>query len=222
MNQIGKNIKGLRKQKELSQETLADRLHVTRQAVSSWETGKTRPDLETLERLTNAFECDIQEIIYGAKSKMPVEQSPEERRRHIRNMCIWGGVALVLWIGLISAKPYLLEGYYRFSVTPYLCSELFLWPFFYFAAGFALMYGLRLIAPIRIQNQRVRKMLLWGLCVLLGIYAVCSLILLGIHIGWLSLPEGIIHPLAWMFSRLLQFHEVFLLLGIGVFLGMGK
>ena len=36
MNGIGKNIKKLRKERALSQEQLAERLHVTRQAVSSW------------------------------------------------------------------------------------------------------------------------------------------------------------------------------------------
>ncbi|MUB61543.1 helix-turn-helix domain-containing protein [Hungatella hathewayi] len=39
MNGIGKNIKKLRKESALSQEQLAEQLHVTRQAVSSWETG---------------------------------------------------------------------------------------------------------------------------------------------------------------------------------------
>lgn len=39
MNAIDKNIRKLRKERKLSQEQLAERLHVTRQAVSSWETG---------------------------------------------------------------------------------------------------------------------------------------------------------------------------------------
>lgn len=39
MNAIDKNIRNLRKERKLSQEQLAERLHVTRQAVSSWETG---------------------------------------------------------------------------------------------------------------------------------------------------------------------------------------
>lgn len=39
MNSIGKNIRNLRKQKKMSQEQLAGLLHVTRQAVSNWETG---------------------------------------------------------------------------------------------------------------------------------------------------------------------------------------
>lgn len=39
MNAIDKNIRKLRKERKLSQKQLAERLHVTRQAVSSWETG---------------------------------------------------------------------------------------------------------------------------------------------------------------------------------------
>ena len=51
MSDIGKNIKKLRMQKDITQEQLAERLHVTRQAVSNWENGKTQPDVETLSML---------------------------------------------------------------------------------------------------------------------------------------------------------------------------
>ena len=38
MNAVGKNLKQLRQREKLTQDALAERLHVTRQAVSSWET----------------------------------------------------------------------------------------------------------------------------------------------------------------------------------------
>ena len=65
MNGIGKNIKKLRKERALSQEQLAERLHVTRQAVSSWETGKNQPDIETLESIAAVFDTDILMVLYG-------------------------------------------------------------------------------------------------------------------------------------------------------------
>ena len=40
MNAVGKNLKQLRQREKLTQDALAERLHVTRQAVSSWETGQ--------------------------------------------------------------------------------------------------------------------------------------------------------------------------------------
>lgn len=39
MSNIGKNINKYRREKEMTQDQLAERLHVTRQAVSNWETG---------------------------------------------------------------------------------------------------------------------------------------------------------------------------------------
>ena len=39
MNAVGKNLKQLRQREKLTQDALAERLHVTRQAVSPWETG---------------------------------------------------------------------------------------------------------------------------------------------------------------------------------------
>ena len=65
MNNIGKNIKKLRKEKNLTQEQLAERLHVTRQAVSNWENGKTQPDIETLSVLAEVFEVTVEDLIYG-------------------------------------------------------------------------------------------------------------------------------------------------------------
>lgn len=47
MNEVANSIKKLRQDKQLSQEQLAEQLHVTRQAVSNWETGKTQPDVDT-------------------------------------------------------------------------------------------------------------------------------------------------------------------------------
>ena len=62
---VGRNCKRLRQQAGLTQDTLAERLHVTRQAVSAWETGKNQPDGETLAAIAEALGADIRELIYG-------------------------------------------------------------------------------------------------------------------------------------------------------------
>ncbi|MBQ4347209.1 MAG: helix-turn-helix transcriptional regulator, partial [Firmicutes bacterium] len=56
MNQIGTNIKRLRKSSGLTQEELGERLNITRQAVSLWERGQTHPDIETLKMISAVFE----------------------------------------------------------------------------------------------------------------------------------------------------------------------
>lgn len=65
MSNIGKNISKFRKEQEMTQDQLAERLHVTRQAVSNWENGKTQPDVETLGQLAECFEVPVEMLIYG-------------------------------------------------------------------------------------------------------------------------------------------------------------
>lgn len=69
---VGKQIKKLREQKNLTQEQLAEQLHVTRQAVSNWENEKTQPDVETLHKIACALECSVEELIYGTERKPAV------------------------------------------------------------------------------------------------------------------------------------------------------
>lgn len=64
---VGKNIKFFREKKDITQSELADKLCVTRQAVSNWENGKTEPDIEMLNKIASVLEISIEELIYGFK-----------------------------------------------------------------------------------------------------------------------------------------------------------
>lgn len=59
---IGAKIKALRKAKNISQESLANVLGVTFQAVSKWETGTTAPDVSLIPTLANYFRVSIDEL----------------------------------------------------------------------------------------------------------------------------------------------------------------
>ena len=59
---LGEKIKLYRKEKNISQETLANALGVTFQAVSKWETGATAPDISTIPLLANYFGVSIDEL----------------------------------------------------------------------------------------------------------------------------------------------------------------
>ena len=65
MDKLNSTIKKLRQDKGINQEQLAQQLHVTRQAVSNWETGKTQPDIETLTRIAEYFDVSVEHLIYG-------------------------------------------------------------------------------------------------------------------------------------------------------------
>ena len=53
---IGKYIKFLRERNNLTQEELAKKVPVSREAVNKWETGRRIPDIETLIILSNIFD----------------------------------------------------------------------------------------------------------------------------------------------------------------------
>lgn len=53
----------LRTKRGLSQEQLAEHVHVTRQAVSRWETGETVPNTETLKLLSGLFDVSINTLL---------------------------------------------------------------------------------------------------------------------------------------------------------------
>ena len=57
----------LRTKKGLSQEELAEKVFVTRQAVSRWETGETIPNIDTLKLLSKLFDVSINTLLGSPK-----------------------------------------------------------------------------------------------------------------------------------------------------------
>jgi len=71
MNQkkIGLFLKELRKEKNLTQEVLAEKLDVSNRTVSRWETGNNMPDISLLVELCKLYRVSIYEIIDGKRKK---------------------------------------------------------------------------------------------------------------------------------------------------------
>lgn len=71
----------LRMQKGLSQDALAEKIHVTRQAISRWEIGETVPNTETLKLLSKLFDVSINTLLGSPRQLvcqccgMPLEES---------------------------------------------------------------------------------------------------------------------------------------------------
>lgn len=56
-------LKKLREKNNLTQDQLAERVRVTRQAVSRWETGETQPNTDTLKLLSKEFDVSINTLL---------------------------------------------------------------------------------------------------------------------------------------------------------------
>ena len=70
----------LRKSRGLSQEELADRLNVSRQAVSKWERGESSPDTDNLIELAKIYGVSIDELINGDEIPTPDGGESEKKR----------------------------------------------------------------------------------------------------------------------------------------------
>ena len=62
---FGKLIKDIRKKYNLTQKDLADKYHVTYQAVSKWENGKALPDIAILKEISKDFNVSLEDLIEG-------------------------------------------------------------------------------------------------------------------------------------------------------------
>ncbi len=110
MNQlkIGKFLKQLRTEKNLTQEQLAESLNVSRRTVSRWETGFNLPDLDILVIMSDFYQVDLRELLDGERrnEKMDkemkdtvmkvAEYSNEEKKRASRTILVF------LVLGIVS------------------------------------------------------------------------------------------------------------------------
>ena len=61
---FGENLKLIRKNKNMSQEELAEKVNVTRQSVSKWENGEAYPEMNNILELCKIFNCKINDLVH--------------------------------------------------------------------------------------------------------------------------------------------------------------
>lgn len=86
---IGEKLQQRRKELSLTQDMVAQKLHVSRQAVSNWELGKNYPDLETIILVSDVYQLSLDSLLKG--DKLAVK---EMKRTINRNLIKKGGLAL--------------------------------------------------------------------------------------------------------------------------------
>jgi len=90
---LSDRIKDERNKLNLSQDALANELHVSRQAISKWETGQSYPVLEKLIQLSDIFGITLDELVRGDKKL--VKKLINDGGNHMK---IWGWVLIALGI----------------------------------------------------------------------------------------------------------------------------
>ena len=78
---IGKNIQIFRKQMDMTQETLAERVDVARQTIVKWESGESSPDLEMAGRLAEALQVSLDDLVNTQEGE--IESDRRMRGKHL-------------------------------------------------------------------------------------------------------------------------------------------
>lgn len=156
MRDIGKNIRTLRMQQNMTQDTLAEKLFVTRQTVSNYETGKSRPDIDMLLKIAEILQVDIHVILYGPGIH-------PDRRKELIRLAVNGGILLL--IGLITlltadaAKDY----YYNFVIGPMVLVRTLMLPAFFLLLGWTLVQGISVLLKAKRPVFKGATVLRWVL-----------------------------------------------------------
>ncbi len=134
MRDIGKNIRAARLAKQLTQDDLAERLHTTRQTVSNYETGRSRPDVEMLMQIAQVLEVEVTTLLYGT------EQSPRQKKE-VRKFWVITGISAALIMLILWRLPLLRErAKYNYDIFWMFTLRVFLVPLL-FSLGYGIMQG---------------------------------------------------------------------------------
>ena len=102
--EFNEKLQGLRKEKGLTQEELAEVLYVSRTAVSKWESGRGYPNIESLKDISKFFSVSIDDLLSGEKLLSIAEK---ENKSNIRGMCdLLYGIVDLLSFMLIALPLY--------------------------------------------------------------------------------------------------------------------
>ena len=99
--ELSKRIKELRTEKGWSQEVLAERIYVSRQTISNWETEKSYPDVQSLLILGDIFGVSLDDLIKGDVDTMKEKVNEKD----VRAMKFMRYTAVIGFLLLMTAVP---------------------------------------------------------------------------------------------------------------------
>ena len=122
MNQenIGKFISKERKNKELTQKELADKLNISEKTVSKWECGKGLPEVSLMQPLCKELDISVNELLNGAKDpqedKAIIEYVKYEKKKSKKKIITLTIVSLLLITFILSTIIYFFNSYNKIAV----------------------------------------------------------------------------------------------------------
>ena len=84
--EFNQKLQKLRKEKGLTQEELAQKLFVSRTAISKWESAKGYPNIDSLKEISKFFSVTIDELLSGDEIVSIAEEDNKEKQNNLKNM----------------------------------------------------------------------------------------------------------------------------------------
>ena len=75
---FGQFVRSMRKERQMTQQQLAERLHLTDKAVSKWERGLSLPDISMLEHLARELDVSVVELLCGERKEENIRKDAVE------------------------------------------------------------------------------------------------------------------------------------------------
>lgn len=159
---FGNQIKQIRKEKNITQEQMAQSLNITRQAVSNWENKRNLPDIEILIKIAKVYGVSLDKLILGDDNmnnmtEKLIKDGSETRKTRLNAISVCVGIVLFI-LGMICLIIRAIVGDW-IDVNGMLQEYFFLIPisFVFFFCGFLtfIVTGLRNVVAIFIDNRDV-------------------------------------------------------------------
>ncbi len=132
--ELNKKLQELRKQKDLTQEELAQVLYVSRTAISKWESGRGYPNIDSLKAIAKFFSVSVDDLLSGEEILTLAEEDNKQKQSRLCDLLFGlldlsvllllflplfgqrmdGAVESVSLTGLTSVLPILRFAYYDF------------------------------------------------------------------------------------------------------------
>ena len=104
MVEFGEQLRRAREEKGMTQQSLAEQLYVTRQAVSRWKCGDRYPDLLTTKKISQILEVSLDDLLSGKEMDKVVERNPVIEKKSVNNIMIalYAFVVISLFITIVD------------------------------------------------------------------------------------------------------------------------
>ena len=105
--EFNEKLQELRKRKGLTQEELAEKLYVSRTAISKWESGRGYPNIESLKAIAKFFSVTVDELLSTDEVLTIAEEDNKRKEKRFRDL-IYGlldlSIAMLLFLPLFAEK----------------------------------------------------------------------------------------------------------------------